>query len=104
MALPRHASLTERVAHHGARVATALVLVFLVVPIAVIFPLSFTSGTLLIYPLPGLSLRWYADFFTSPLWVGAARNSVVIAVAATALATSLGTLAALGLHRATFRG
>ena len=72
-------------------------------PIAVIFPLSFTSGTLLIYPLPGLSLRWYEEFFTSPLWVGATRNSILIAVAATALATCFGTLAALGLHRATFR-
>src|SRR5438552_10988693 len=103
MALPEHASPIERAAHHGVRVATGLVLCFLVVPILVIFPLSFTSGTLLIYPLPGLSLRWYADFFTSPLWMAATRTSVGVAIATTALATCLGTLAALGLTRAAFR-
>jgi putative spermidine/putrescine transport system permease protein len=103
MAPPPHASPIERASYYGIRVATGLVLAFLVVPIAVIFPLSFTSGTLLIYPLPGLSLRWYVDFFTSPLWVTATRNSVLVAVATTALATLLGTLAALGLHRAAFR-
>jgi putative spermidine/putrescine transport system permease protein len=100
MALPPHASPVERVAYHGARVATAAVLCFLVAPILVIVPLSFTSGTLLIYPIRGLSLRWYTDFLTNPLWVDATRNSVVIAVATTGLATFLGTLAALGLHRA----
>jgi putative spermidine/putrescine transport system permease protein len=99
MALPVHASPVERVVHHGARLATVAVVAFLLVPIVVIFPLSFTSGTLLIYPLRGLSLRWYADFFTNPLWVDATRNSLLVAVATTALATGLGTLAALGLHR-----
>jgi putative spermidine/putrescine transport system permease protein len=99
MALPVHVSPVERVVHHGARLATVAVVSFLLAPIVVIFPLSFTSGTLLIYPLRGLSLRWYADFFTNPLWVDATRNSVVVAVATTALATGLGTLAALGLHR-----
>jgi putative spermidine/putrescine transport system permease protein len=102
--LPPHASPVERVAHHGARAVTAAVLCFLVAPIVVIVPLSFTSGSLLIYPLRGLSLRWYLDFFTNPRWVGATRNSVLIAVATTALATVLGTLAALGLHRGRFRG
>jgi len=103
MARPDHASPIERVVHYGTRVATGLVLCFLLVPILVIFPLSFTSGTLLIYPLPGLSLRWYADFFTSPLWMAATRTSVGVAIATTALATCLGTLAALGLTRAAFR-
>ena len=104
MKLPPHASPVERVFYYGVRVATGLAIAFLITPIAVIVPLSFTSGTLLIYPLPGFSLRWYADFLTSPLWTAATRNSLVIAVAVTALATALGTLAALGLHRATFRG
>jgi len=37
------------------------VLAFLLVPIAAIVPLSFSSGSFLTYPLPGWSLRWYAE-------------------------------------------
>jgi putative spermidine/putrescine transport system permease protein len=85
------------------RVLAGLALGFLVLPLLVIVPLSFTSGTLLTYPLPGLSLRWYAEFFTSPLWTVPLQNSLLIAVATTALATTLGTLAALGLARSTSR-
>ena len=83
---------------------TVLVLVFLVAPILVVFPLSFTSGELLIFPLPGWSLRWYEDFFTNPLWTGALRNSLLLATMVTVLASVLGTMAALGLHGSAFRG
>lgn len=76
-----------------------LVLAFLMAPIAAIIPLSFNSEPFFTYPLPGLSFRWYEDFFTSANWQLATRNSVIVAVAATALATTLGTLAALGLAR-----
>jgi putative spermidine/putrescine transport system permease protein len=93
----------ERAARLGAFAWTALALAFLVVPLFVVVPLSFTSGSLLIYPLPGLSLRWYADFFTNALWVGAVKNSLLIGVCATILATTMGTMAALGLARAEFR-
>lgn len=77
----------------------AFVLAFLVLPIVAIVPLSFNSGAFLTYPLEGFSLRWYADFFSSPAWLAATRNSVVVAAAVTVLATPLGTLAALGLLR-----
>jgi len=103
MALPPYVSPLERLAHQGTRVAAALVLVFLVGPVLVVIPLSFTSGSLLIYPLPGLSLKWYEDFFTNPQWVLATRNSFALAAVVTVLATALGTLAALGLERASGR-
>lgn len=103
MAIPSHATPAERAVHVGLRLFTALVLAFLVVPIFVVFPLSFTSGQLLIFPLPGWSLQWYEDFFTNDLWMGALLNSVLIGVAATVVATMLGTAAALGLHGSRFR-
>lgn len=78
----------------------AAVLVFLLLPIAAIVPLSFSSGSLLVYPLPGLSLRWYQTVFTSPVWLRGLGNSLLIGVLATVFATVLGTLAALGLARA----
>ena len=82
----------------------ALVLLFLVMPILVIVPLSFNSGSFLVYPLQGLSMRWYADFFTSAEWMRSLTNSMIVAPAATLLAMVFGTLAAIGLTRGEFRG
>ena len=78
------------------------VLVFLVAPIAVIVPLSFSAGSFFHYPLPALSLRWYEDFFTSPFWLAALKNSLFLGSVAASLATVLGTLAAIGLWRSSF--
>lgn len=77
----------------------ALVLVFLLVPILAVVPLSFSSGSMLVYPLPGYSLRWYEEVLGSGKWLSALGNSLLIGVAATAAAVLLGTLAALGLAR-----
>lgn len=75
------------------------VLVFLVAPILAVIPLSFNSEPFFTYPLPGLSLRWYREYFASDDWQLATRNSFVVAVFATLLSTALGTLAAVGLAR-----
>ena len=77
----------------------AAVFVFLVAPILVIVPLSFNAGAFFTYPLAGVSLQWYREFLTGVQWQRAVENSLIVAVGATAVATSLGTLAALGLHR-----
>jgi putative spermidine/putrescine transport system permease protein len=76
-----------------------LVILFLVAPILAIMPLSFNAEPFFTYPMPGLSLRWYQDFFGSEAWRLALCNSVIVATCATILATFLGTLAALGLSR-----
>ena len=102
--LSPYMSPVERAWYYGLRLLCALVLLFLVLPILVIVPLSFNSGTFLIYPMQGFSLRWYEDFFGSAGWMRALKNSMIIAPAATVLAMVLGTLAAIGLTRADFRG
>ena len=94
----------QRLAGYGLATLTALVLAFLIAPILIIVPLSFSSGSFLFYPLPGLSLRWYHDFFASPFWLPSVWNSLIVGVSATLLATTLGTLAALGIWRARFPG
>lgn len=86
------------------RIFTVLVLLFLIAPIAVVFPLSFSSGELLTLPTPGLSWRWYDDFFGSSKWLLATRNSFVVGIATAILATFLGTLCALGIFLGRFRG
>src|SRR5436189_795255 len=92
----------ERIAGIGLNVLTGAVLVFLVAPILTIVPLSFSSGSFFYYPLPGLSLRWYEDFFSSSFWLQSLENSLIVGISATVLATALGTLAALGIWRARF--
>ena len=108
MALPPYASPLERAWHYTFRGICALIFIFLIGPILVIMPLSFNSEPYFTYPMAGFSLRWYDEIFgdspLSILWQRAIVNSVIIAVCATILATTLGTLAALGMTRINFRG
>jgi putative spermidine/putrescine transport system permease protein len=102
MSIPAYATTSEKIAHWGLRIFVGLVLLFLIAPILAIMPLSFNSETFFIYPMPGYSLRWYEEFFTSDRWQSALRLSLLLAFLTTILATTLGTLAALGLSRANF--
>jgi putative spermidine/putrescine transport system permease protein len=81
-----------------------LVFLYLLFPILVVIPLSFSSGSYLSFPPPGFSLRWYANFFGRSDWLEAAWLSVWIGSAVTALATALGVPAAIALVRGKFRG
>lgn len=90
--------------HYLLRSWNVLILLFLVLPILVIIPLSFNDNTFLVYPIHRFSFRWYENLFTSVDWLRAGRNSFIVAPLATLLATILGTLAALGLNRSNFKG
>jgi putative spermidine/putrescine transport system permease protein len=79
--------------------AGGLVVLFLIAPVIAIVPLSFNAEPFFTYPMPGLSLRWYQEFFGSDVWRLALGNSIIVAVCATILSTALGTLAAIGLTR-----
>lgn len=83
---------------------TGLVLFYLVFPIFVVVPVSFSSAAFLQFPPPGLSLQWYEKFFSRRDWIDATLLSVRVAVITMALATTLGTLASLALVRGRFRG
>ena len=126
MALPPYASTGERVWYWTFRAICALIFLFLIAPILVIVPLSFnaepyfsfTEGMLAFDP-EAWSTRWYrnilefgmldpaepdraawfADMWANAQWVRALRNSFFIGFWATAIATILGTLAAIGLSR-----
>src|SRR5690606_18854641 len=101
---PPHTSTAERVWFYAHRLLCALVLVFLLLPILVIIPLSFSDSTLLLYPIPSFSLKWYHALFESADWMRATKNSFIVAPSATLIATILGTLAAVGLHKVNFLG
>ncbi len=81
-------------------------LLFLIAPLLVIVPLSFNAEPfftftprMLAFEAEGYSLRWYRAILDDTVWRGALVNSLVIGGAATAIATALGTLAAMGLAR-----
>jgi len=101
---PPYVTRIERVWHYMLRGGNTLILLFLVLPVLVMVPLSFSDSTFLVYPIPGFSLRWYHNLFHSDEWIAAARNSFIVAPLATMVATVLGTLAAMGLTQAQFRG
>jgi putative spermidine/putrescine transport system permease protein len=85
-------------------VFSGAVLLFLCLPIAVVVPMSFSSASSLEFPPPGLSLRWYQSFLGDPRWVRAAGNSALVALASSIAALILGSVAAYGLVRGSFRG
>ena len=104
MALPAYFTTSEKISHWVLRGFVGLILLFLIAPILAIMPLSFNSETFFSYPMPGYSTKWYVDFFTNERWQKALRLSFVLAFATTILATTLGTLAALGLARGNLPG
>ena len=104
--LPPYTTPLERIWYYLFRFICGLIFLFLIFPILVIIPLSFNSvpfftftQEMLSFNPEGYSLRWYEDFFTNRNWRGAVNNSFIIAIFSTLIATSLGTLAALGLSR-----
>ncbi|WP_394756390.1 ABC transporter permease [Rhodoferax sp.] len=101
---PAYATLADKVGWYALRVLCLGVLLFLLLPILVIMPLSFSASSFLSYPMPGWSLQWYDNLFRSDEWGRATRNSFIVAPLATLLATVLGTLAAVGLARVQFFG
>lgn len=101
---PAYATLPDKIGWYALRVVGVLVLLFLLLPILVIMPLSFSASSFLSYPMPGWSLQWYDNLFSSDEWARATRNSFIVAPLATILATILGTMAAVGLARVNFWG
>lgn len=86
------------------RLVAWAVMGFLTIPTLIIVPLSFNGDQYLHFPPHDLSLRWYANFWSSRDWLQSAGMSALIAVSVTILAVPLGTAAALALSRMRFRG
>ena len=83
-------------------VFSGLVLAFLVVPILLVIPMSFTSQDYLEFPPTGLSLRWYAAFFTDPDWIDPTLFSLEVAALTAVVSVILGAAASLALVRSRF--
>jgi len=99
---PAYATPADKLGWWAVRVFCISVLVFLLAPILVIMPLSFSDSSFLVYPIAGWSTKWYQSLFGSAEWARAAKNSFIVAPTATLIATVLGTTAAVGLARTNF--
>ena len=124
LGLPPYATSMEVLWFYGFRFICGLIFLFLIAPILIVFPLSFniepyfsfTEGMLNFNP-DAYSLRWYkdilyngmvapqaiegwwSDLWANAQWIRSIRNSFIIGIFSTLIATSIGTLAAIGLSR-----
>ncbi|MDP6734703.1 MAG: ABC transporter permease [Gammaproteobacteria bacterium] len=117
--LPSYTGPLGRIWHYVFLLICAFVFLLLIGPLFVIIPLSFNAdsyftfseGMLRLDP-DAFSLKWYRELFGTyeairssrpesrgSEWASAAGNSFFIAICSTVIATSLGTLAAVGLSR-----
>lgn len=80
------------------------VLAILLAPLIVLVAASFSASDYVSFPPRGLSLKWYAKFFTDPAFVNSLILSLEIAAAASVIATVLGFPAAYILVRMQFPG
>jgi len=106
MGLLHHATMGQRVWYYIFRFLCTAIFLFLILPILVILPLSFNASDfftftqeMLALDPAGYSLKHYQDFFTNSDWQHALANSARIAPMATLMATTFGTLAAIGLSQ-----
>ena len=82
----------------ASKIYTALVMVFLFAPIAILLVFSFNDAKSLSV-FSGFSLHWYRELFRDAETLKAVRNTLVLAVSAALISTAMGTAAAVGINR-----
>lgn len=101
---PAYVSIWGKVGRLTHVAVSMLILLFLVLPILVVMPLSFNAEPYFTYPMAGWSTRWYEEFFQSEEWKLALKNTLIVGFASTVVATVLGVLASLGLMHPKLKG
>ena len=82
-----------------ATILAVLVILFMILPIFILYPISFSPTSYIVFPNEGFSTQWYEKLFSDPLWAQAVQNSIVIAIFTTILSLLLGTIAAVCMNR-----
>jgi len=84
----------------GAFVALGVLLgIFLILPLLVIVPTSWTAGQLVEFPPHGFSFQWYEQVLENSVWTESFWVSIRVAFFGSIIATVLGTAIALGMRR-----
>ena len=116
MALPVYATTSQRIGYYTFLTYCGLVFFFLISPIFIVLPLSFSSSPFFEFTREfmtldpsGWALKWYKQMVNicgvevttvcTDKWMRGTVNSFYIGIVSTFIATALGTVAALGLSR-----
>lgn len=84
----------------GLRIAVAvLAIIYILIPLIVVIPASFTSANYPSFPAEGFSLKWYAKILERPEFLEAFLNSAKFAALAALFSVIFGTLGALGIAK-----
>jgi ABC-type spermidine/putrescine transport system permease subunit I len=80
-----------------------LVVAILLLPIIAFIPMAFTSSNFLSFPPPSYSLRWFQEYFSSPVWVTATLRSFGVGIASASFTLIISVPAAYGIARSSSR-
>ena len=82
----------------ASKIYTALIMIFLFAPIAILLIYSFNEGKSLSV-FSGFSLKWYRELFRDSETLNSVRNTLVLALSAALISTVIGTAAAVGIDK-----
>ena len=94
--------MTRNLTRAGLIVLAFIVGVYLLMPMLIVVPISFSDSSFLGFPPENFSLRWYEVFFSDPSWISATLASLRVALLSATCAVVLGVLGALALVRGRF--
>lgn len=82
----------------ASRIYTALIMLFLFAPIAILLVYSFNeSKSLSVFS--GFSFKWYRELFRDSATLSAVRNTIILALSAATISTVMGTAASVGINK-----
>ncbi len=82
----------------ASKIYTALIMIFLFAPIAILLVFSF-NGAKSLSVFSEFSLKWYKELFKDAETLRAVRNTLILAFSAAAISTVMGTAAAVGINK-----
>ena len=82
----------------ASKIYTALMMIFLFAPIAILLVFSFNEAKSLSV-FSGFSLKWYRELFRDTETLKAVRNTLILAICAALISTVMGTAAAVGMNK-----
>ncbi|WP_213880340.1 ABC transporter permease [Pseudomonas sp. dw_358] len=81
----------------------AAILLYLIIPVLIVVPMSFSEARFLQFPPQHWSLQWYQAFFHSAQWLSAARVSLITAFCTMAISLPIGMAAAYAINASSLK-
>ena len=84
-------------------VLVAAILLYLILPVLIVVPMSFSEARFLQFPPKEWSFRWYEAFFGSIEWMAASKVSLITALVTTVVSLPIGMAAAYAINSSSLR-